>query len=466
MKLGDFEKHIDPVVRQRGAAYARDGLVRNLTEKRKDVWTASVRGTHTYRVEVTLSGGRIVASSCSCPYDLGDTCKHKVAVWLVLRDRTDDATRVVDAKPTMDAKSIIRAWSLEELREFVIQHSANNEACAAAVLAHGARTHGAGNRETFRTIVHGSIDAARDRDGFVGYWDADTAAEGADELLDQAEDALANGHVLDAAVRCQVVIEECIPVLQELDDSNGVFGEVIERAFELLMQSAAECQDETECKALFAWCLTEAPHERFDGWSDWRWNIMECASKLIKTDEEEGEWNRIADQLLAASEEDRKEHGWSMEYDNEQATKIRHAIEKVRRGDAAAAVFIDAHRAFPSMRRQALEAAWKSKDMTRVKDLADEGIVHDGALRGLVYEWKQWLLKASEREKNVDDIRAYARELFLGGQDNFTYYETLKKTYPKEEWSAVVDSLIQNIRHGGHGWMGNGSTFGEICVRE
>ena len=93
MNLNDFEKHIDSVIIERGFDYYEDGYVTEITELKKNVWSAVVEGTGIYRVKVSINSGRIISSKCSCPFDMGPVCKHEVAVYYTIRDGANRKSR-------------------------------------------------------------------------------------------------------------------------------------------------------------------------------------------------------------------------------------------------------------------------------------------------------------------------------------------------------------------------------------
>jgi len=85
VRINDFDDSLDPVILKRGRQYYQEGRVSRI-EKTTAGWTAVVAGTHDYRVEVQLEpNGFIRFSSCDCPYEGGEYCKHQAAVFYALR---------------------------------------------------------------------------------------------------------------------------------------------------------------------------------------------------------------------------------------------------------------------------------------------------------------------------------------------------------------------------------------------
>ena len=66
----------------RGEAYFRAGSVGRIT-RTADKFTAQVRGTYPYKVQLTLRAGG-ARLKCNCPYDFEGVCKHAVALGLAV----------------------------------------------------------------------------------------------------------------------------------------------------------------------------------------------------------------------------------------------------------------------------------------------------------------------------------------------------------------------------------------------
>ena len=87
MDLNNFESYIDPKILERGYEYFENDYVTSVEESKENVFVAKVEGTHQYTVEVEFDlNWNIMDTMCDCPYDLGEYCKHQVAVFLALRE--------------------------------------------------------------------------------------------------------------------------------------------------------------------------------------------------------------------------------------------------------------------------------------------------------------------------------------------------------------------------------------------
>lgn len=86
MNLKNFESEVERKIVERGLDYYKSGDVKRLERVSENEFSAVVFGTEKYSVYVKLNGEEtIIEHECDCPYDYGDVCKHKVAVFYAIR---------------------------------------------------------------------------------------------------------------------------------------------------------------------------------------------------------------------------------------------------------------------------------------------------------------------------------------------------------------------------------------------
>ncbi len=85
MTLNNFESDVENKIVERGKNYYKGGDVKKLEKVGENEFSAIVLGSEKYSVYVKLNGASIVEHECDCPYDWGDVCKHKVAVFYQIR---------------------------------------------------------------------------------------------------------------------------------------------------------------------------------------------------------------------------------------------------------------------------------------------------------------------------------------------------------------------------------------------
>ena len=85
MNLKNFESEVEQKIVERGLSYYKSGDVKRLEKVSENEFSAVVFGTEKYSVYIKINNETIVEHECDCPYDYGDVCKHKVAVFYAIR---------------------------------------------------------------------------------------------------------------------------------------------------------------------------------------------------------------------------------------------------------------------------------------------------------------------------------------------------------------------------------------------
>ena len=256
-----------------------------------------------YNVKVKIKDNEIIESACDCPYDFGPFCKHEAAVYCAVqkylaeenkfaeeaasenKTKSKRKTKRKTVAETID--EILKELSRESLIEMARDYALENREFRSIVLSQKAMENSEDSKKMYRQIIRESLRSARDRDGFIDYWGGEQAVRRAMKLMDKADQLTNKNKAEQAAPIYQTVIEELIPELQRADDSNGDFGEAIDWAFEQVDKCADLIENKNIKSDLFNYCLNESDHKRYDGWSDWQWDFLRIASKIISNDEEE-----------------------------------------------------------------------------------------------------------------------------------------------------------------------------------
>ena len=95
--IDNFEGIVPYKILMRGEEYYESGAVSDLKETLPGEWTATVDGTRSYTVEISLEGDKVDSWYCDCPYD-GGICKHVVATLFAIRDNSEKVSRSVFSK--------------------------------------------------------------------------------------------------------------------------------------------------------------------------------------------------------------------------------------------------------------------------------------------------------------------------------------------------------------------------------
>jgi hypothetical protein len=449
MNLHNFESCLDKKIVARGYDYYENDCVTSVEETEKNVYVAEVEGSELYTVEVELDDqADIVDSQCDCPYDWGEYCKHQTAVFFALRDiknntgsNNTDAEAVHYSVPKKrkapDMEKILSERTKDELVEFLLVIAAEYEEIKQRIEL----DFNEGNDEDeirqsimlMRTFIRNNSD----RHGFVAYGDTWEAVKGADLVLEKARSALEKNKAIHALELALCVIHEMMDLLEGADDSDGVVGGKIEESLAFIREMI---EDETlspvDKESIFTKLIEEAAHRRYEGWTDWRLELIGNCSKLVYTPVLR---NKLENQLALIIKNER-EGPWSGSYLAERVHLIRYHMIEQDDGQKKAQEFIGQNLQYPEFRKMALENAMKKKDYDSVIKLTLDGEEKDKDKPGLVDQWKRYRYKAFQLSGKLDDLRGIAMEFILDG--SFEYYKELKKTYDSNEWLSIYPKII------------------------
>lgn len=229
----------------RGVGYFEQGRVFRLMVDEGAV-TARVVGTHEYQVELYAHEGRLYGD-CTCPMgERGVFCKHCVATGLECletgirelggegRPSSEPDTEAGDIDPAVtDIESIrdcLRDEDTEELVEIIISQAKADDSLLRRLIARAALKSDEGlNVDAFKSAIR----AATSSMDFVDYGAAYAFAAGVDEVVDEVEDLLRDGHAEEVVELSEYAIEEVEGALGYVDDSDGRLGDVFYRLQEL-----------------------------------------------------------------------------------------------------------------------------------------------------------------------------------------------------------------------------------------
>ena len=289
MNLNNFESYIDKKILARGLDYYENDYISSIEEVDENVYEAEVEGTDLYLVDVELDDqGNIIKTKCDCPYDFGEYCKHQVAVFLALRNIVNKTPAELPHKPAFtkkgqraDIRKLLSNRTKGELVEFLCHIASENKEIKQQIELN----FGAGNEEDEINrcikLIHTYIRKNSDRWGFVHYGNTDEAVKGAGMVLDKARKACSQNKTMHSLELALCVTHEMIDLLQESDDSDGVIGSIITEGFGLIDDIIDDEDLSPEHKkSLFNKLIEEAANERYDGWSDWRLELLEKCSML------------------------------------------------------------------------------------------------------------------------------------------------------------------------------------------
>ncbi len=454
MNLQNFEKQINNVIVARGYDYYVNNCVISVKEVEKNFYVVTVEGSNLYKVEVELDDQEaITASQCDCPYDRGEYCKHQVSAFFAIRDAknnevTNNLNTVYPAYSQIeepDMKELLLQRTKSELIEFILAIASDNEEIEQLLKLHfnegTAEDEISQSENLIRTYIRNNSSSR----GYIAYNDVWAAIKGTGLVLDRARIALAKNDFIQALHLSLCVIREMMSLLENADDSSGYIGGEIEESLALIHEIvASKFLSQPEKASIFHLLLEEASHTRYEGWTDWKLEFLECCSKLADT----LVLRNVLEKHFEALKNNHNEDSWSNSYLTERINLIRYKIIEHFDGRKKALDFIEQNLQYPEFRKMAIENAMAAKDYNAVVNLTLDGEKEDQEFRGQVNQWKKYRYQAFQRSGRLEDMRGLAMEFIL--DDNFEYYKELKNTYNSQEWSSIYPEiflLLENKRN-------------------
>ena len=436
MNLRNFERDIDSKILARGLDYYRKGYVRSLDFEDGE-YVAEVAGSYCYIATAELEGDEIVATTCTCPYDMGLYCKHQVAMFFALREKMNAEGFVwpgeSDEKPLEEIlaeldKSTLIAIVLDVAnrdrvfkKELRLKYAAQNDVESALKSA--------------RELIKSSIRAAT-RENYVDYDDTREAVKGAKIVIETAAGKLNDGDPIAAARLAIVVIEEALDLLNFCDDSTGNVGEVIHTAAYQIIRAvaAAPANDETMFDVVF----TNATSAACGEWEELKIDFLAalvplCGSRANRKRLEEYINNKL---LYAVS------NNWNDKYERAGLQKILFDVIKRYDGVKAAAEYMERNVENDYFRAEVIKSAIAGKAFDKALNLCLDAERRDLTDRrfGALKNWKELRLKVYEAMADVAAQRQLAKELLYDGDSS--YLATLRRLYPADEWKPVLREIV------------------------
>lgn len=420
---------------ERGEVYAERGRVQGLTMTDRSA-RATVQGTRTYRVDLTVTDDEDLDGSCSCPVGSdGWFCKHCVAVALVVA--TGGANGASAEEPTVDVAGYLRDLDHDRLVDLMLQLAGNDELLAARLRLDATRAHGAGAPPV--GPFKDAIDAVFVTGDYVDYRDAYSYASNIDTVLDCLDTLLEDGHaevVIELAEHALARTEDAVGYV---DDSDGWLGGIAERLGELHLAACASAAPDPVALAerLFQAELTSDTLDVFSG--------AAATYAEVLGDEGLATYRRLAEQAWArlpalGPGDDRR----SWRGDRYRVTKIMEALAATT-GDVDATVAVLAHD---------LSSAWRYVRIVETYRNADR---HPDALH-----WAEQGLGVFELA-DVRLVEALAEEYHHAGRASdavqliwrvldrrpmFGEYQRLQgHAIRAGEWPVWRDKAIVRLRH-------------------
>lgn len=451
----------------RGESYYQRGAVLDVV-RRGDTLRANVEGSQyePYQITVEFDETGIVQTACSCPYDHGGICKHRVAVLLTYIRDTDE----IDHRPPLS--DVIESTDQETLQDLLIDLVERQPELAEWIETRLSETEDASNGaeqsasninvESIRSQVNYALPSP-DRGGPRNVHAAfEQAAEDIQELIGQAWTALeANDgetalQVLEAVTKelsdmewIQIMPRDETAMFELFDEIDDAFAEA------LLTADLSQAERETWTSRLSEWgdelarYMGQSPFlaastAAAEGWGD---EALQRAMRgeLDATEFETDDTPRSSQGVMGArlrvfARQDRIE-----EYLNLAAAAGRHedyATMLIREGriDEAVEYSTDAL-STPAEFLSVAQTLREHGHSSEALHVAEEGLTVEGFQKGHLAEWLRD--RASSRGNSQLAVRAAINA--FKAEPSLSAYQAVEELV-ETEWEDIRTELLDYLR--------------------
>lgn len=468
MDITDFEDKIDVQILQRGLDYFQKGNVVSLEEIDKGLWYAEVTGSDDYKVKVRTYESRIQGWECDCPYELGLVCKHIVAVFYSIAENLNIEKKPLSEKITrkkdyaVKIKNIFNAVSKEELQDFITTQFRKDKSLKNSFIAFFSDLLEEEPEEKYQTIFDNLFKAAAGRKSYIDYFGSSSFSYSLNELEEKAQKLFDSGKLKESLIICKTLIENISEKINDVDDHEGDLTTILENTFGIFSDIASSVPPMMKDE-LFDYCIKEFKKQKYHdfGFDD---NFLYLISQLVSTEEQEKDYINIIDEQL---EIEKKKNEFS---DYSVVKLLRHKLDYFKKRNISEEInkIVEENISYSKIREMAIDYAIDEKDFEKAKMLCKEGIAIHGKDRFNYSseKWKMKLLKISEMEKNIPDIRKWSETIFFENYE-MDYYRKLKSTYDNNDWGEICEKIINRIKgkkNSGSVW--EAYTLAKIFVEE
>lgn len=450
LTFANFKQIIPSQILARGRDYARGGHILDLSfDEEEGTWDAQVEGTDLYDVRVEQSADGALTTFCTCPYDMGEHCKHVAAVLYAIEEAFPEQLQTKPRKKSGPRQTrhdklrqSLEKTSREELVAVLLElAAADREILNQLMIRLGAAD---AKPADYRKVARDALRSGRDEYGFLDYNDSRQAAHRLFDLLNQATRWLDGGEISKAVAMFQVLLDETVPAIGRADDSSGELGEVNGLAVQGLTESIQHL-DKPQRADLLTYCLDRAPKEDFRGW-DWAWDLLHMAADLIDSPADRDRLNVALDAMRPAPSQ-YDYGGFSTRFTLERIALLRLALIDRFDGAAAARDFLEDHANLDAVRKELIDRCMKGGETEKAMRLVREGIESSRKERlpGLTNQYQALMVKLLQTTGDKDALIRAASTLWIdrGNPDD---YALLKKTVPVSEWPVYVESLVRSAQ--------------------
>ncbi len=248
------------------------------------------------------------------------------------------------------------------------------------------------------------------------------------------------------------ILEYGINSINHSDDSMGYLGMIMDDGIQglyALVNPNVCTLDEDSRQAFMDRCRNCIKEKMFDGW-DWHVDMYYFLADLANCDEEYKELTETMDKHF------------DKDFYEQRMMSIKRQIVTKWHGVKAGEEFKLQNLHVTEFREDAIRDAIGKSDFQLAYKLCKDGIKQDKKERpGLVSTWRDWMVKAAQKEGNKEVIIEYASLLYINAFNiPGDFYQLLKDTVPAEDWANFTLRLAKQAK------TLRKEKYADICARE
>lgn len=282
--------------------------------------------------------------------------------------------------------------------------------------------------------------------GFIGWSSCDNICMDMHGCLDMCDESLKAGNYMTALKAISHILVSGVKLASHADSSSGMLTDVVMRAYDLIQKCTEEIarQDRQIKDEALAVLLKEAKKKAFDGWTDWRYDLLKRAICLCD-EKNSKKLEKVLDNLLENAEED-----YFLEYQKEEDLVTRYLLHRHLQGKEAAKAELYANINIKALCIIAIKDAVEERNYCEAERLCMEKIEAEKAWhyrRHDPEDWNNLLFHIYEEAKDTDKQIMQAKKLLLFGNEQ--YWDVLKKLYKKDGiWEEQRQKLLDELKDG------------------
>lgn len=445
MELGKWQDSFAPRILERGENYYYDGAVYSMKWDGHKI-TATVGGTHDYKVTIEVSDGVVGEMSCTCPYADGDDCKHMAAVLFAASE--DDfpgecAGRVLPEKLSLD--EAVQALSESDAKAFLLDCAKASDDLADKILFKVTGGVDKAQVRQWMKELSGLSREYRGRRKYIPYERVSAYLDAVEELMCEKSSLLSDAGLPAEAfeLTCKAWEEVWETDMEDADHEAEMFYSICASCWRDILPHT----DDGQRRRMFDWILSHYHCNGDDGAAADE-AIEDCLFGGYGQEAafQEPEFLRRKLQLLDKQISDMSRYSPRLEnYINKRLDIMR----QLSMSDAEMSDFIQEHYNLPIVRQHLIEDATREEHFDDAIELLRRSKQIDTNYPRYISEYSGKLIALYQKLNRPKELR---KELLYQmkniSQGSLTYVNLLKDMTPPEDWPELREQLLSAPNQG------------------